>query len=298
MENREERAIGVIGGSGIYRLEGLEGRREIHLETPFGKPSDVFVEGWVGQRRCVFLARHGRYHSILPHEINYRANIWGMKKLGVEFLISVSAVGSMREEICPGDLVFPDQLFDRTRQRPSSFFGEGVVAHVSFGDPFCMDLLELLYRKALELGYRSHRGGTYLCIEGPQFSTKAESRIYRQWGVDVIGMTNLQEAKLAREAEICMATVALVTDYDCWHQEEGEVNVESVLEVMRANVEKAQRLILEVVGEISGERSCGCGRSLDGAIMTPREAIPAQTYQRLSLLIEKYFQNSQESLGE
>ena len=235
--------IGVIGGSGLYQMEGLKKIREVEIKTPFGRPSEKFVRGILEGTEFVFVSRHGKGHRWLPTEVNFRANIFAMKKLGVDRIISVSAVGSLREEIAPGDIVIPDQFIDRTTLRPSTFFGKGIVAHVSLADPFCRDLAEKLVTAATSEGGKVHTRGTYLCMEGPQFSTRAESQLYRSWGADVIGMTNLQEAKLAREAEICFGTLALATDYDCWNQAAGDVEIENVLAVLRQNVALAQRTI-------------------------------------------------------
>lgn len=283
-----QQTIGVIGGSGLYVMEALEGIEEVRLSTPFGDPSDSYVVGTLNGIRMVFLARHGRGHRILPHEINFRANIHGMKQLGVEWIVSVSAVGSMKEHIRPGDMVVPDQFFDRTKSRAPSFFGNGVAAHVAFADPVCPALWKILGDAAEQAGATVHRGGTYLCMEGPQFSTRAESRVYRTWGVDVIGMTNIPEAKLAREAEICYATLALSTDYDCWHETEEDVSIESVLEIMRTNVETAQRLIRLAVTQIPGARSCACANALEHAILTDRSLISVETRERLALIAGKY----------
>ena len=234
-----EKLTGIIGGSGLYEMEGLTEVEEVEVETPFGPPSDRYIVGKLLGRPVAFLARHGRGHRLMPSELPFRANIYGLKKLGAEWIISISAVGSMREEIKPLDVVIPDQFFDRTKARISTFFGEGIVAHVGFADPFCPILSEVLYQAGMKAGAVVHRGGTYLCIEGPQFSTRAESRIYRSWGVDVIGMTNLQEAKLAREAELCYATLAMVADYDVWHESEEDVSVEMVVANLRRNAETA-----------------------------------------------------------
>jgi 5'-methylthioadenosine phosphorylase len=284
----EEQIVGVIGGSGLYELAGLEDREEVELSTPFGAPSDAYLTGRLGGVRMVFLPRHGRGHRISPSELNFRANIWGMKRLGVTRILSVSAVGSMREDVAPGDFVVIDQFFDRTRHRADTFFGGGVVAHVMFADPVCPELRQTLLEAGRSLDLRLHDGGTYLNMEGPQFSTRAESRIYRQWGVDVIGMTNLQEAKLAREAEICYATIAMATDYDCWHEDHEAVTVEAVIAVMNKNVGNARRLISASVPRVPGERSCGCGSALRSAIMTSPDKIPAEARERLALLIGKY----------
>jgi 5'-methylthioadenosine phosphorylase len=280
--------VGVIGGSGLYQMEGLKKIREIEIKTPFGRPSDQFVRGIFGGTEFVFLPRHGKGHRWLPTEINFRANIFAMKKLGVDRIISVSAVGSLREEIAPGDIVIPDQFIDRTTQRPSTFFGKGVVAHVSLADPFCKDLAEKLVTAATSEGGKVYPRGTYLCMEGPQFSTRAESHLYRSWGADVIGMTNLQEAKLAREAEICFGTLALATDYDCWNQAAGDVEIENVLAVLRQNVALAQRTIQRVVTLLTDSRSCSCRSSLKDAIITERSRIPKKTRSDLRPIIGKY----------
>ncbi len=288
------RVIGVIGGSGIYELDGLVNVKEVAVNTPFGKPSDAFIRGRLGDAELVFLARHGRGHGILPHEINYRANIYGMKTLGVEWLLSLSAVGSMRVNIRPGDLVVVDQYFDRTDGRASTFFGNGVAAHVSFGDPVSPILSDLLYEAAVERvkagggGERVHRGGTYMVINGPQFSTRAESNIYRKLGIDVIGMTALPEAKLAREAEISYATLALSTDYDCWHQDEEDVTVEAVVAIMRKNAALARQIVARVVERVPEQHDCIASRALAGAIMTDKKRIPPEARERLSAIIGKY----------
>jgi 5'-methylthioadenosine phosphorylase len=280
--------VGVIGGSGLYEIEGLEKLDEVSLATPFGEPSDAYLTGELGGVPMVFLPRHGRGHRLQPSEINFRANLWGMKKLGVTRILSLSAVGSMREDITPGDFVVIDQFIDRTRHRPDTFFGDGVAAHVMFADPVCGELRGVLKAAAAEAGVLAHDGGTYLNMEGPQFSTRAESRLYRSWGVDVIGMTNLQEAKLAREAEICYATVAMATDYDCWHEEQEDVTVEGVLEIVRQNVGHARDLIRRAVPLLPAARGCGCGEALRFAIMTAPESIPPEARERLGLLIDKY----------
>lgn len=282
------KTVGVIGGSGLYEMEELEDVREVELDTPFGKPSDSYITGRLGDVKMVFLPRHGRGHRILPSELNFRANIHGMKQLGVERIISVSAVGSMKEEIEPGHIVIPDQFIDRTKGRISTFFGNGVVGHVSFADPLCGDLSKLVYDAAQSVGATAHFGGTYICIEGPQFSTRAESRLYRSWGVDVIGMTNVPESKLAREAEMCYATIALSTDYDCWHEEEEDVTVEAVLEIIRENVATAKAIIRKSVATIGDERDCPCGTALEYAIMTDKSKIPANTKKDLDLILGKY----------
>ena len=284
----ETTVVGVIGGSGLYEIRGLESVEEIELATPFGAPSDAFVVGSLVGLKMVFLPRHGRGHRILPSEINFRANIWGLKKLGVTRIVSVSAVGSMREDIAPGDFVVVDQFFDRTRHRQDTFFGDGVVAHVMFADPVCSEVRRALLDAGKKLGPKIHDGGTYMNMEGPQFSTRAESRIYRSWGVDVIGMTNLQEAKLAREAEICYATVAMATDYDCWHESHEDVTVEAILEVMGRNVENARRLVAMTAPALAKPRACSCGSALKNAILTAPDRIPAEARQRLDLLVGKY----------
>jgi len=280
--------IGVIGGSGLYEMEGLSGVERIKLDTPWGSPSDEYVVGTLGKVRLAFLPRHGRGHRILPHEINFRANIHGFKQLGAGRIIAVSAVGSMREDVRPGDVVIVDQFFDRTKGRPQTFFGDGIAGHVALADPVCTALGDALEEAARASGLSVHRGGTYLCIEGPQFSTRAESRIYRSWGVDVIGMTNLPEAKLAREAEICYATVALATDYDCWHEGEEDVTVDAIREVLRKNVENSRRLIREVSGRVRAERRCPCRDAARDAVITDRVAISAEVRKRVDLLFGKY----------
>ena len=282
--------IGIIGGSGLYSMESLQGEKKVSLETPFGPPSAPYVLGdWHG-RRVAFLARHGEGHLLLPTEIPYRANIYGFRMLGVERILSVSAVGSMKEEIAPGEIVLPDQFVDRTRQRISTFFGGGIAAHISFAEPICDELRGIVRRAAARTEVRIHDGGTYLCMEGPQFSTRAESLLYRNWGMSVIGMTNLQEAKLAREAELCYATLALVTDYDTWHEEEESVNVGSVLDILRANVARAREILAGAVPLVSGTRKCACSHALRDAILTEQSRIPPETRQRLRLLLEKYLE--------
>jgi len=280
--------VGVIGGSGLYEMAGLADVESVRLTTPFGDPSDEFVSGTLAGVRLIFLPRHGRGHRILPSELNFRANIYGMKKLGADWVIGVGAVGSLREEIHPGDLVVPDQLIDRTFLRRSTFFGDGIVAHVTFAEPFCPVLSAALVQAAQTLGARVHARGTYVCMEGPQFSTRAESFLYRQWGADVIGMTNLQEAKLAREAEICFATLALATDYDCWHEVHDDVVIGDVLRILNENVAKAQRVIAEVVPHLPGQRSCACARALQHAIITDRSRIPETVKRDLAIIIGKY----------
>ncbi len=280
--------VGVIGGSGLYDIDGLTDVREVTLATPFGEPSDAYVTGVLDGVSMVFLPRHGRGHRISPSEINFRANLWGMKKLGVTRILSVSAVGSLREDVHPGDFVVVDQFIDRTRHRPDTFFGDGVVAHVMFADPVCPEVRAALLSSAAGLELTHHDGGTYVNMEGPQFSTRAESNLYRSWGADVIGMTNLQEAKLAREAEICYATIAMATDYDCWHDGHDDVTVEAVLEIMNQNVGNARNLIRRAVPALPDPRRCGCGEALRHAIMTAPERIPVAARDRLGLLIDKY----------
>ena len=281
--------IGVLGGSGLYAIDGIAGREEREIRTPFGDPSDRFVTGEIDGAPVAFLARHGRGHRLLPGELNFRANIWAFKSLDVDTLISASAVGSMKVEYAPMDIVFPLQLIDRTRHRIDTFFGEGIVAHVSLADPICPDLSSALATDAREVGARVHLGGTYVCIEGPQFSTRAESNLYRSWGVDVIGMTNMQEARLAREAEICYATMGLVSDYDCWHESEEAVSVERVLDHLRRNAETAAAIIARAVPRLArSTRECGCRSALESGILTPADAMPAARRKDLAPIIGKY----------
>ncbi len=281
--------IGIIGGSGIYQLENLKVIEEKKISTPFGTPSDKILIGKLKNIEIAFLARHGKGHLLMPSEINYRANIYAMKLLGVERLISISSVGSMKKEIQPEDIVFPDQFIDLTKRRESTFFGDGLVAHIQFSNPTCPVLRQLLYNTAKELDYEAHGRGTYLNIEGPQFSTYGESLLYKTWGVDVIGMTNVTEAKLAREAEICYATVALVTDYDCWKSDEEEVSVELVIQRFNANIQKAKKLLENVVEKIPDDRSnCMCSHALEDAIITNRDKIPRKTIEKLEPIIGKY----------
>lgn len=277
---------GVIGGSGLYEMEGLENVEEVAVQTPFGDPSDKLVTGTFAGKEVVFLPRHGRGHRILPSEINYRANIWAMKSLGVTHLISVSAVGSLKEEIAPGHIVIPDQFFDRTKDRPSTFFGEGVVAHLQFGDPVCGELVGGLEEAVKQVGVTYHKGGTYVCMEGPLFSTRAESEFYRSIGASVIGMTNLQEAKLAREAELCFGTIALSTDYDCWHDE--EVTLEAVLKVMHQNIGNSKEILKALFENFEPKNQCGHADALAQAIVTAPETIPVETKKKLELIIGKY----------
>jgi len=280
--------IGVIGGSGLYEIEGLTGVKEVKVKTPFGNPSDAYITGALGEVEMVFLPRHGRGHRLLPSELNYRANIFGMKKLGVEQIISVSAVGSMREAIKPGDIVVVDQFLDRTKGREATFFGNGIVGHVEFADPVCSPLSNTLYQAGKRVKASMHKGGTYICIEGPQFSTRAESKVYRKWGVDVIGMTNVPEVKLAREAEICYATLALSTDYDCWHETEESVTVEMILDTLKRNVAMAKAIILEAVKSMPERGGCRCDTAAQYAIITDRKAIPATVKEELQPLFGKY----------
>ncbi|WP_298269173.1 S-methyl-5'-thioadenosine phosphorylase [Geobacter sp.] len=284
-----EQIIGVIGGSGLYEMEGLSDIGQVKVETPFGEPSDEFITGVLDGVKMVFLPRHGKGHRFLPSEVNFRANIYGMKKLGVTRIISVSAVGSMKEEIIPGHIVIPDQFIDRTNAtRTNTFFGNGVVAHVQFADPVCTDLSGWLYEAAVEAGATVHRGGTYICMEGPAFSTRAESNMYRSFGVSVIGMTNIPEAKLAREAELCYGVIALATDYDCWHESHEDVSVEAVLAIIRKNVAMAKAIIKNSVKRIAAERACPCASALQYAIITDKRVIGDEAKERLDLLIGKY----------
>jgi 5'-methylthioadenosine phosphorylase len=281
--------IGIIGGSGLYSMPGFEAQEEVNIETPFGRPSENYVVGQLCGRQVVFLARHGRGHRLSPSELNFRANIYGMKSLGVERIVSLSAVGSLKEEHRPLDFVIPDQFFDRTRGRASTFFGEGLVAHIAFADPVCPEVAGVVEEACRAAGVNVTRGGTYLCMEGPAFSTRAESEIYRSWGMDVIGMTNLQEAKLAREAEICYATVAMVTDYDCWHPDHDAVTVEQIISNLLKNAANACKVVLEAVSRMPAARSCKCGSALAHAIITDRQLAPEATRRKLGILIDKYF---------
>ncbi len=284
-----EQIIGVIGGSGLYEMEGLVDIKAVKLTTPFGDPSDDYITGVLNGVRMVFLPRHGRGHRLLPSEVNYRANIYGMKQLGVTRIISVSAVGSLKEAIAPGHIVIPDQFIDRTKGvRHDTFFGNGVVAHVGFADPVCAPLAEVLYTAAVEAGAVVHKGGTYICMEGPAFSTRAESFMYIGLGGSIIGMTNITEAKLAREAEICYGIIALSTDYDCWHTAHEDVSVEAVVAIIKQNVAMAKSIIRKAVGSIGSERSCACSSAVEYAILTDRKAITAEARERLQLLIGKY----------
>ena len=280
--------IGVIGGSGLYTMPGFEAQEEVSIETPWGSPSDNYIVGRLAGKAVAFLARHGRGHRISPSELNFRANIFGMKSLGVERIISLSAVGSLKEEHRPLDFVLPDQFFDRTRGRVSTFFGDGLVAHISFAHPICPQLAATVHQACRSAGVNVKKGGTYLCMEGPAFSTVAESNVYRSWGMDVIGMTNLQEAKLAREAEICYVTVAMVTDYDCWHPDHDAVTVDQIISTLVKNAENAARVVAASVAGMPAARECRCGSALPNAIITDRKAIPETTRRKLALLVGKY----------
>ena len=286
----EQIEIGIIGGSGLYEMAELTDRSERTVETPFGSPSGPYIVGTLRGKRVAFLARHGKGHVLLPSEINYRANIYGFKVLGVERILSASAVGSLQERYKPLDIVVPDQFFDRTKGRISTFFGRGLVAHVAFAHPFCQNLSKTAADAVQSVGATVHRGGTYVNMEGPQFSTLAESNLYRGWGMDVIGMTNLQEAKLAREAEMCYTTLALVTDYDCWHPDHDTVTVDLIVANLLQNAKTAQQAIAEAVGRISGARACTCKDALATAIITRPEHVPAQTKRELAPIIGKYIQ--------
>ena len=280
--------IGIIGGSGLYAMPGLSKVREVRIKTPFGDPSDAYVLGALEGRQVAFLARHARGHRILPSELNFRANIYGFRKLGVTRILSVSAVGSLKEEHKPTDFVIPDQFFDRTSKRVSTFFGDGIVVHVAFADPVCAEVARALHQACRAAGVTGKLGGSYVCMEGPQFSTKAESNVYRSWGMDVIGMTNLQEAKLAREAELCYATVAMVTDYDCWHPAHESVTVEQVVAVLNQNAGNAGKVIRAAVAALPKQRGCKCSSALATAILTQRDKIPARTRKKLALILDKY----------
>jgi 5'-methylthioadenosine phosphorylase len=284
---RARAEIGIIGGSGLYDIDGLRDVKRVTVRTPFGAPSDAVVLGELDGVRIAFLSRHGRGHRIGPGEINYRANIFALKSLGVRRVISISAVGSMKESIKPGDIVLPDQFIDLTKRRASTFFEGGIVAHVGFAEPVCADLSASLFEGARSIGAVVHRGGVYICIEGPQFSTKGESRLYRQWGVSVIGMTNMPEAKLAREAELCYATVALATDYDCWHETEEPVTVEAILSTLRHNVALAKQLLRVSVGPVAAVKTCGCQRALQNAVVTAPDRMPAALRRKLGLLLDR-----------
>src|SRR6059036_26760 len=280
--------IGIIGGSGLYQMSGLTNLEEVEVETPFGKPSDAYRVGTLEGRRVAFLARHKRNHSIMPSELNFRANIYGFKKLGAEWIISASAVGSLKEEHRPLDIMLPDQFYDRTKSRVSTFFGEGVVVHITFAHPICSRLAAVIEEAGKDVDIPIKQGGTYLCMEGPQFSTLAESKVYRSWGMDIIGMTNLQEAKLAREAEICYTTIALVTDYDCWHPDHDSVTVEMVMSTLSKNASTAQQIIAGAVERLPYERTCECASALKYALVTRPEMVPDQVKKDLAPIIGRY----------
>ncbi len=283
-----EASIGIIGGSGLYSMNGLTNTREIRVETPFGAASDNIVLGTLEGKRVAFLARHGRGHRILPSEINYRANIYAVKLLGVERVISVSAVGSLKEDLAPGEFLVPDQFFDRTKNRASTFFGDGLVAHVAFAHPTCGQLSDVLADACTHEAVKVHRRGTYICIEGPQFSTLAEAEVNRQLRFDVIGMTNLTEAKLAREAEICYATIAMITDYDCWHPDHESVTAAQIIATLNQNAENAQRVLRTAIREVPAGRSCKCGTAIKHSLVTDMKLVPAATKKRLAAIIGKY----------
>jgi 5'-methylthioadenosine phosphorylase len=282
--------IGIIGGSGLYDMAEVTDRREVQVTTPFGEPSGPYVLGTLRGKRVAFLARHGAGHRLSPSELNFRANIFGFKTLGVEYILSASAVGSLKQEYKPLDIVIPDQFFDRTKGRVGTFFGRGLVAHVGFAHPFCKPLSAIAYESGKQSGATVHAGGTYVCMEGPQFSTLAESKLYRSWGMDIIGMTNLQEAKLAREAEICYATIALVTDYDCWHPDHDSVTVELIIANLTQNARTAQQIIANAVERLPFERTCECASALKYALITRPDAVPEQIKKDLAPIIGKYFQ--------
>ncbi len=284
----DQAQIGIIGGTGLYQMEGLTDVREVAIDTPFGEPSDSLVLGTLEGRRVAFLPRHGRGHRILPHELNFQANVFALKQLGAQWILSVSAVGSLKEQYAPLHMVIPDQLFDRTRQRKSTFFGRGLVAHVAFAHPFCRGLSRVMAEACAETGAIFHVGGSYVCIEGPQFSTRAESELYRSWGMDVIGMTNLQEAKLAREAEICYATLAMVTDYDCWHPDHDAVTAEQIIGNLGRNAETARAVLRAAVRRLPIPRECECADALAHALVTPAELVPEQVMRELRPIIGRY----------
>jgi 5'-methylthioadenosine phosphorylase len=283
-----EKIVGVIGGSGLYKMEGLEDIKTVSMKTPFGDPSDSFIVGRLEGVRVVFLPRHGKGHRIQPSSLNFKANIYGMKILGVQWIIGVSAVGSMKESIHPGDMVIPNQFIDQTKGRPNTFFTDGIVGHISFADPVCSVLSKILFKAGKDVGATVHKDGTYICIEGPQFSTRAESRLYRTWGVDIIGMTNLPEAKLAREAEICYATIAFATDYDCWHQEAGDVSIGEVLRILAQNIKIAKRAIRKAIKHLPEKRECLCANALKYALITGKKYISEKTKKDLEPIIGKY----------
>ncbi|HEU0141933.1 MAG TPA: S-methyl-5'-thioadenosine phosphorylase [Bryobacteraceae bacterium] len=280
--------IGILGGSGLYSMPGFEAQEEISMDTPWGSPSDAYIAGQLAGKPVAFLARHGRGHRLSPSELNFRANIYGFKKLGVERIISLSAVGSLKQEHRPLDFLLPDQFVDRTKGRPSTFFGDGLVAHISFADPICPELADTVFQACGNEGVSAKKGGTYLCMEGPAFSTKAESNLYRSWGMDVIGMTNLQEAKLAREAELCYVTVAMVTDYDCWHPEHDAVTVNDIIANLTRNADNAAKVVKAAIAAMPEQRKCKCGSALSHALITDPQVVPAETRKKLELLVGKY----------
>ena len=294
----EKIRIGIIGGSGLYNMEELSNVTTVTLDTSFGHPSDAYIVGTLGGARVAFLPRHGQGHKLTPSDINFRANVYGFKQMGASHIISVTAVGSLKEDIHPLDIVIPDQFFDRTRNRKSTFFGDGLAAHIAFAQPICPDLASLLHETAVETGITTHKGGTLVCIEGPAFSTRAESNLYRRWGMDIIGMTSLQEAKLSREAEICYAALALVTDFDCWHEDESEVTVETVLQNLNKNISHAKRIIQAIVPKIPEKRDCLCATALKNAIMTDVHVIPKETRRKLGVLVDKYLPPAVVTAGE
>jgi len=283
-----EKVVGVIGGSGLYEMEGLEDIQTVSLKTPFGNPSDAYIVGRLEGVKVVFLPRHGKGHRIQPSSLNFRANIYGMKKLGVQWIIGVSAVGSMKESIHPGEMVVPNQFIDQTKGRPNTFFDDGIVGHISFADPVCPTLSQILYDAGKEVGAKVHQDGTYICIEGPQFSTRAESRLYRTWGVDIIGMTNLPEARLAREAEICYSTIAFATDYDCWHEAAGDVSIGDVLRILAESTKTAKSAIRQAIKHLPEKRECLCANALEYAVITGKKFIPEKTKKDLEPIIGKY----------
>jgi 5'-methylthioadenosine phosphorylase len=283
-----EKVVGVIGGSGLYEMEGLEDVQTVSLKTPFGNPSDAYLVGRLEGVKVVFLPRHGKGHRIQPSSLNFRANIFGMKKLGVQWIIGVSAVGSMKESIHPGEMVVPNQFIDQTKGRPNTFFDDGIVGHISFADPVCPTLSQILYEAGKDAGATVHKDGIYICIEGPQFSTRAESRLYRTWGVDIIGMTNLPEARLAREAEICYSTIAFATDYDCWHEAAGDVSIGDVLRILAESTKTAKSAIRQAIKHLPEKRECLCANALEYALITGKKFIPQKTKKDLEPIIGKY----------
>ena len=289
MDTVKEVKLAFIGGTGLYQIEGLEIVDSVDIDTPFGKPSDSIKIAQFGDRKAAFLPRHGVGHRYLPTEIPVKANIWALKKIGVEKIIAVSAVGSLKEEIRPRDIVIPDQIIDRTKQRPSTFFGEGLVGHLGFADPFCRELSDLLYTTVKDLGYRVHRDETYVCMEGPLFSTRAESNMYRSWGGGVIGMTAIPESKLAREAELCYALIAMSTDYDCWKEDEEDVTIEMIVQNLQANTAAAQSVIKKLMETIQDDGTCACQEAAQFAILTDPKLIPEDVKKKLALFYEKYW---------